>query len=216
MTMLDPQIMAFAGVAALLTITPGADTLLVMRSVLTRGQRAGLLTTLGICSGCLIHAALSALGLSLILMRSALVFDAVKLAGAGFLVYLGVQALRQAWRAEGQLVPLEPSQPAGQPQSMFTQPFVVGLLTNLLNPKVAIFYLAFLPQFLSPGDPVLAKSLLLALLHAVMGVVWLSLVTVFISGLRAWLVRPRVKRTLETFTGTVLILFGLRLALARR
>jgi RhtB (resistance to homoserine/threonine) family protein len=214
--MIDPQILAFAGVAALLTITPGADTMLVMRSVLARGQRAGLLTTLGICTGCLIHAALSALGLSLILMRSALVFDAVKLAGAGYLVYLGVQSLRQAWRAESGRVALESVRAELPPRSTFSTAFGVGLLTNLLNPKVAIFYLAFLPQFISPGDPVLAKSLLLALLHATMGVTWLSLVTLFLSRLRAWLVRPRVKQMLETFTGTILILFGLRLALARR
>ncbi len=214
--MLDPQILAFAGVAALLTITPGADTMLVMRSVLARGQRAGLLTTLGICAGCLIHAALSALGLSLILMRSTLVFDAVKLTGAGYLVYLGVQSLRQAWQAESGMVALESAQAELPPRTAFSTAFGVGLLTNLLNPKVAIFYLAFLPQFISPGDPVLAKSLLLALLHATMGVAWLSLVTLFLSRLRAWLVRPRVKRVLETFTGTILILFGLRLALARR
>jgi RhtB (resistance to homoserine/threonine) family protein len=214
--MLDPQILAFAGVAALLTITPGADTMLVMRSVLARGQRAGLLTTIGICTGCLVHAALSALGLSLILMRSALAFDVVKLAGAGYLVYLGVQSLRQAWRDEGGMMPLESAQLEMPQRSAVLTPFVVGLLTNLLNPKVAIFYLAFLPQFIRPGDPVLAKSLLLALLHATMGVAWLSLVTLFLSRLRTWLVRPRVKRALETFTGTVLILFGVRLALARR
>lgn len=214
--MLDPQILAFAGVAALLTITPGADTMLVMRSVLARGQRAGLLTTVGIGTGCLVHAALSALGLSLILMRSALAFDVVKLAGAGYLVYLGVQSLRQAWRHEGGMMPLESAQLEMPHRSAVSTPFVVGLLTNLLNPKVAIFYLAFLPQFIRPGNPVLAKSLLLATLHATMGVAWLSLVTLFLSRLRAWLVRPRVKRVLETFTGTVLILFGVRLALARR
>ena len=214
--MLDPQILAFAGVAALLTITPGADTMLVMRSVLARGQRAGLLTTLGICTGCLLHAALSALGLSLILLRSAWLFDAVKLAGAAYLIYLGVQSLRQAWRAEAGMGTIEALQPETLSQSLFSSPLAIGLVTNLLNPKVAIFYLAFLPQFISPGDPVLAKSLLLALLHAVMGVAWLSLVTLFLGRLRAWLVRPRVKRLLETCTGAVLILFGVRLALARR
>jgi len=190
--------------------------MLVMGSVLARGQRAGLLTTVGICTGCLAHAALSALGLSLILMRSALAFDVVKLVGAGYLVYLGVQSLRQAWRSESGVMELETERSATTQRSAFSTPFVIGLLTNLLNPKVAIFYLAFLPQFIRPGDPVLAKSLLLALLHAAMGVVWLSLVALFLSRLRAWLVRPRVKRMLETFTGAVLILFGVRLALARR
>lgn len=217
--MLDPQILAFTGVAALLTITPGADTLLVMRSVLARGQRAGLLTTLGICTGCLLHAAFSALGLSLILMRSAAAYEAVKWLGAGYLVYLGVQSLRGAWRnaagnalaeQSAKLPPLPPTPTAPR------RAFLEGLLTNLFNPKVAIFYLAFLPQFLSPGDPVLAKSMLLALIHAVLGVTWLSLITLFLGRMRLLLERPRVKRSIEAAAGTMLILFGLRLALEKR
>ena len=210
--MLDPQVLAFTGVAALLTITPGADTMLVMRSVMLRGQRAGFLTTLGICVGCLLHAAFSALGLSLILLQSAAAYEAVKWLGAGYLVYLGLQSLRVAWRdpAAKPLV-LEVAE-SGKPRRAFLE----GLLTNLFNPKVAIFYLAFLPQFLSPGDPVLTKSLLLALIHAALGVTWLSLITVFLGRMRRWLERPRVKRSIEALAGSMLILFGLRLALERK
>jgi RhtB (resistance to homoserine/threonine) family protein len=219
--MLDPQVLAFAGVAALLTITPGADTMLVMRSVLARGQRAGLLTTLGICAGCLLHAAFSAFGLSLILMRSATAYETVKWLGAGYLVYLGVQSLRAAWRVRAMkpLLPEVAQDEKTDDEFALAAPrraFVEGLLTNLLNPKVAIFYLAFLPQFLSPGDPVLAKSLLLALIHAVLGVAWLSLITVFLGRMRTLLERPRVKRSIEAAAGTMLILFGLRLALEKR
>src|SRR5918911_3801618 len=94
--MIDPQVLAFTGIAAILTVTPGADTMLVMRNVLSRGQRAGLLTTLGICSGLFFHATLSALGLSFILVRSAAVFEVVKLVGACYLIFLGGQSL---WRA---------------------------------------------------------------------------------------------------------------------
>lgn len=91
-----------------------------------------------------------------------------------------------------------------------------GLLSNVLNPKVAIFYLAFLPQFISPGDPVLGKSLFLAGIHFVLGIAWLSLVTVFLGRLRGLLTRPAVQQGLEAVTGAVLIAFGVRLAVGHR
>src|SRR5829696_2522565 len=143
--MIDSQVIAFAGIAALLTVTPGADTMLVIRSVMARGQRAGLMTTLGICCGLLVHGVLSGLGVSLILLRSAMLFEAVKLVGAGYLIHLGAKSL---WGLRRGLDAVEP--PAGQTQAVHRRPwqsFVEGMLNNVLNPKVAVFYLAFLPQF---------------------------------------------------------------------
>jgi RhtB (resistance to homoserine/threonine) family protein len=188
--------------------------MLVMRSVFARGRRAGLLTTLGVCSGLFFHATLSALGLSLILVRSAAAFEVVKLVGACYLIYLGGQSLWQAFRSGAR--ELSPDGGAVAKKKEWWQSFLEGLLTNVLNPKVAIFYLAFLPQFISPGDPVLAKSLLLAGIHAMLGVVWLSLVTMFLGRVRALLARPRVQRTIEAAAGAVLIAFGVRLAMERR
>jgi RhtB (resistance to homoserine/threonine) family protein len=206
---LDSRVLAFAGIAALVTLTPGADTMLVVRSALVRGRRAGLLTVLGIGSGLFIHATLSALGLSVILVRSARAFEIVKIAGALYLVWLGLQALRTA--ARGAPVREADAAPVGAHRS-----YVEGLLTNVLNPKVAIFYLAFLPQFIGPDDPVLAKSLLLAAIHFAEGLVWLSLVALFVARIRRVLARPRVQRGLEAVTGLVFIAFGVKLALARR
>ena len=212
--MVDNQVLAFTGIAALLTITPGADTMLVMRSVFARGQRAGLSTSLGICSGLFFHATLSALGLSLILVRSATAFEVVKLIGALYLIYLGSQSL---WRAFGYFASkVTAGEAINKQKKEWWRSFLEGLLTNVLNPKVAIFYLAFLPQFISPGDPVLAKSLLLAGIHFVLGILWLSLVTIFLARLRTLLVRPGVQRTLEATTGAILIAFGARLAMERR
>jgi threonine/homoserine/homoserine lactone efflux protein len=215
--MFDPQVLAFIGVAALLTITPGADTMLVLRSVLAYGRRAGILTTLGIVSGLLVHATLSALGLSLILVRSAQLFHIVKLAGAAYLVFLGLASIwaliRHCDEADS-ADPLPESEPSG-PRPEVWRSFIEGLLNNLLNPKVAIFYLAFLPQFISPGDPVLGKSILLACIHLLMGVVWLSLVAVFVERMRGLLVRPLNRRRLEAVAGVILIGLGLRLALER-
>jgi threonine/homoserine/homoserine lactone efflux protein len=218
--MLDPQVLAFIGVAALLTITPGADTMLVLRSVLAHGRRAGILTSLGIVSGLLVHATLSALGLSLILVRSAQLFHIVKLAGAAYLVFLGVGSIWALIRhrdedADNGDAPAEaPPEPTG-PRPEVWRSFVEGLLNNLLNPKVAIFYLAFLPQFISPGDPVLGKSILLACIHLLMGVVWLSLVAVSVERMRGLLIRPLNRRRLEAVAGVILIGLGLRLALER-
>lgn len=210
--MLDAGIVAFAGIAAVVTLTPGADTMLVVRSALVRGRRAGLLTTLGICSGLFLHAALSALGLSVLLLGSARAFEAVKLAGALYLGWLGLSALRSA--ARGAPAPL-PGAAAAAP-ARGRRSFAEGLLTNVLNPKVAVFYLAFLPQFVGPGDPVLARSLLLAGIHCVEGLVWLSLVTLFVARLRPLLAGPRVQRALESVTGVVFIAFGVKLALTPR
>lgn len=207
--MLDARVLAFAGIAAIVTLTPGADTMLVVRSALVRGRRAGLLTVLGIGSGLFVHATLSALGLSLVLMRSARAFELVKAAGALYLVFLGVQALRAAARSTP--IAAAPAEPAGARRA-----YVEGLLTNLLNPKVAIFYLAFLPQFIGPGEPPLARSILLASIHFAEGVVWLSLVTLFVARLRPLLTGPRVQRALESTTGLVFIGFGVKLAMSRR
>lgn len=210
--MFDAQVLAFVGIAAVLTITPGADTLLVMRSVLQRGRRAGFITTLGICMGLFVHAVISALGLSIILVRSATAFEIVKWVGAAYLIFLGLQSLWSALRQQNS----EPSKSDVGASKGSRQAFLEGLLTNILNPKVAIFYLAFLPQFISAGDPVLAKSILLAGLHFAMGIVWLSLITLLLAQLRSVLTHPRTKRLIEGFAGTVLIGFGLRLALERR
>jgi RhtB (resistance to homoserine/threonine) family protein len=209
--MIDPQILLFAGVAALLTVTPGADTMLVMRNVLARGSRAGLLTTAGIAAGCFVHAILSALGVSLVLARSAMAFEVVKLAGAGYLIVLGLQSLARSRR------PAEVEAPSARaPARRGSRSLVEGLLTNLLNPKVAIFYLAFLPQFVRATDAVLVKSVLLAAIHVGMGVVWLSLVSVFLGRLRGFVERRRVRRALEGVTAVVLVALGVRLALERR
>jgi RhtB (resistance to homoserine/threonine) family protein len=207
--MFDARVLAFTGIVAIVTLTPGADTMLVVRSAIVRGRRAGLLTVLGIGSGLFIHATLSALGLSVVLVRSARAFEVVKVAGAVYLVFLGLQALRSA--ARGVPVTEQRTDPIGARRA-----FAEGLLTNVLNPKVAIFYLAFLPQFVGPGDPILAKSILLASIHFAQAIVWLSFVTVFVTRMRSVLSRPRVQRGLESLSGIVFIAFGVKLAMSRR
>lgn len=203
----DPLFLAGVAVLAVLTISPGADTALVMKITLERGRRAALLATLGICSGTLVHAIASALGLSVILATSAEAFTAVKLVGAAYLAYLGVQALRSSFRDET----FETVTPRRA-----TTPYLQGLLSNVLNPKVAVFYLTFLPQFMAPGDNVLLRSVAFAFAHSVMGIAWLSAVAYLLARIGGVLGRGGVRRWLERVTGGVLIALGARLALERR
>jgi RhtB (resistance to homoserine/threonine) family protein len=197
----------FIVAAALLTLSPGPDTMLVLRNTLRGGRGDGWRTTLGICVGLIVHATLSSAGLSVILVRSAALFNAVKLLGASYLVWLGLQTLIGSVKAG---VPVPNAAPSAG------RPFREGVLTNVLNPKVAVFYLAFLPQFIEPGDSVLAKSLLLAAIHIAMGLVWLSVIAVAVDRAQRFVTHPRVRRWIDGVCGTVLVALGVRLALARR
>lgn len=212
--MFDSRFVVFLGIAAILTITPGADTALVTRNVISRGRAGAFFTTLGICLGCLTHATLSALGLSAILKSSEALFNIVKLAGALYLIYIGAVSLWTAWRGEhsGALahdrVVVRDRRPV--------RSFIEGYGTNLLNPKVSLFYLTFLPQFISPGEPVFQKSILLAGIHVVMGLIWLTVYAALLDRMSGWLLRSSVRRKLESVTGVLLIAFGLRLAVQKR
>ena len=210
------SLLAFIPVALLLTLIPGADTALVTRNALALGLQGARWTILGILTGCLIHATASALGLSAILATSARAYETVKLVGAAYLVWIGIQSIRGASAGArmtaSDVATAEPA-PAAWSSS---HPFVQGFLTNILNPKVALFYLTFLPQFIPTGAPVLRTSLLLAMIHNVLGFAWLSLYARFVDRLRAALTRPVVKAWLERVTGGALVALGARLAWDRR
>lgn len=196
---------------------------LVARSALSRGRNAAFMTTLGIITGLPVHAFLSAVGLSVILSQSALAFETVKLLGAGYLVYLGVRTIISAGKSGGK----RDKQTSMLPTTMqalnrketlriYRRSYIEGLLNNLLNPKVALFYLTFLPQFMSPGDPVIARALLMGLLHAAEGIIWLMLYAYFLSRLSELMNRPSVKRNIERVTGLLLVGLGVRLVWEKR
>jgi len=180
---------------------------LVMRNVLALGRSRTMLTIAGIACGCMIHATASALGMSAVLATSATAFTIMKTAGAAYLMWIGIQSFRRKERGTAGDVRV---------RTRMSAPFMQGFLTNLLNPKVAIFYLTFLPQFIAPGEPVLRRSLVLAGVHITMGVIWLTAYAWFIDRLGTVLTRPRVKAWLERVTGGLLIALGARLAWERR
>ena len=212
---MDPQFTAFFVLSALLTITPGADMALVTRNTLVAGRGAALFTTLGISSGIALHAFMWAIGLSAIISRSATLYDAVRFVGAGYIIYLGLRSLLGSGK-HGLLGDAVPGAAESGPSRPLGRYFSQGLLTNVLNPKVALFYLTFLPQFISPNDPVIAKALFLAGIHIALGIIWLTGYSYMLGRLSAVLTRADVRRRLEQVTGVLLIALGIRLLWERR
>lgn len=201
---------AFCIAAGLLTIAPGLDTALVLRTAAAEGPRNAALAGLGIVMGCITWGAAVALGLGALLAASELAFTILKWVGAAYLVWMGVNLIL---RPRSRLA-LELAEKAASPRrgSWFGR----GYLTNLLNPKVGVFYVSFLPQFLPAHVPAGPFIFLLAVLHAVMGVVWFGLLIVATRPIARTLKRPSFVRRLDRLTGVVFLGFGVKLALARQ
>lgn len=201
---------AFCVAAGLLTITPGLDTALVLRTAASEGQRSAALAALGIVMGCLTWGAAAAFGLGALLAASDLAFTVLKWTGALYLFWLGVSLIlrpRSQFALEG----------AAEAPSLGHRGWLGrGYLTNLLNPKVGVFYVSFLPQFLPAHVPAGPFIFLLAALHALMGAVWFGLLIVATRPIARTLKRPSVVRRLDRLTGVVFVSFGVKLALARQ
>jgi threonine/homoserine/homoserine lactone efflux protein len=207
------SILPFALAALILIMIPGPDQALITRSALIGGRPTGLLTTLGGVLGVTVHATAAALGLSALLLASATAFIVLKIAGAAYLLWMGVQALRTAARsrrgqAEATIRGVRP-----RPWSAVRK----GFLSNALNPKVALFFVTFLPQFLSAHGTIgatRAQALLLSAVFAALYLTWFSLYVLLVDGLGRVLRRPRVKAAIERVTGLLLVAFAVRLVTA--
>jgi threonine/homoserine/homoserine lactone efflux protein len=211
MALSDQQFLFFITITVVLTITPGADTILVLRNVLRGGFRDGVYTSIGICSGLFVHATLSALGISMILVSSATLFSIVKMFGAGYLIWLGGVSLLSAIRQTRAIV-ISPTQLNTKNLSLLRS-LREGLLSNVLNPKLAVFYLSFFPQFISKSEAVFPKTMCLASIQFVIGVIWLSLLSLIIIQAKALIVKPPVRSSLEGLSGGILIALGLKISL---
>jgi len=205
----DPLL--FLGVITLLTVTPGADMAMVARSVFLGGRRAAFGTTLGIAAGCMVWAIASAAGVAAVLAASETAYDALRLVGAAYLVWLGVQSLLAA-RERGQTPSGGQTLTPARPADSLRRPFRQGLLTNLFNPKIALFYTTFLPQFIRPGDPVLLLSMGMATVHILLGIVWLTAYAWLLGRAVEAFKGSRLRRTLDAVTGAVLVAIGIRVA----
>lgn len=206
MSPLEQSLIAFTLAAALLTVTPGLDTALVLRTAASEGPRRAFMAGLGICVGCLAWGAVVALGLGVLLAASELAYTILRWVGAAYLVWLGLKLI---------LSRRESFDLGGQPRAVGSAWFWRGLLTNVLNPKVGVFYVSFLPQFVPQGANVPATTLLLAAIHAFLGLLWFALLIFATRPIAAALRRPAVVRTLDRLTGGLFLLFGARLAASR-
>ncbi|MEU4442151.1 LysE family translocator [Actinosynnema sp. NPDC050801] len=198
-------LLAFTAAAVLLTITPGLDTMMLLRMVLGGGRKAGLFGGFGTTLGCLVWGAASIAGLTALLVASQLAYDVVRYAGAAYLLWLGGSALWKSWRGTydrpGDVLAITPA-----------QALRTGFTTNLLNPKIGVFYLSLLPQFLPSDQASAGWGALLVGVHVGIGQVW-QIVVVWLAG-RAVVVltKPAVRRWTERLTASVLVGFGLKMA----
>ncbi|MFC4854770.1 LysE family translocator [Actinophytocola glycyrrhizae] len=205
------QALGLAGVILLAAISPGPDFVIMLRSVLSGGRRAGMACAAGIASGVLAWAVVTSVGIAGLLAASSVAFTVVKLAGAAYLVLLGVQALMAARRGGYEQTAAPEVEQARR--SVFTA-YRHGLLTNLFNPKVAVFFLALWPQFL-PHDATVTDTVVLTAVAVLTSLVWFTVLANVVTALRRFLTASKVRRTIDAVMGTLLVGIGVRIALSQ-
>jgi threonine/homoserine/homoserine lactone efflux protein len=197
---------AFLAAASLVTVAPGLDTALVLRAAAVEGRRSGAWAAAGVGAGCLVWGGGVALGLTALLAASTAAFTMVRWAGAVYLLWLGARLLISPRRRFA----------LDSDERMGPHPFQRGLVTNLLNPKVGVFYISFLPQFVPAGVNVPTWTFLLAAIHVALSLAWFAVLIGAIAPARRLLQRPGVVTVLDRLTGCVFVGFGLDLAISRR
>ncbi|MBC2659873.1 LysE family translocator [Pseudomonas sp. MSSRFD41] len=201
------NLLAFTLAATLLTLTPGLDTALVLRTATVEGKRQALRAALGINAGCLLWGAAVAFGLGALIAVSELAFNLLKYCGAAYLAWLGINMLLRPRRA------FVPARASEKPQANW---FLKGMLGNALNPKVGIFYVSFLPQFIPQGEPLVPWTFGLVSIHVMLGLIWALLLIGATRSLSGVLRREKVIQWMDRTTGLVFMLFAARLALSKR
>ncbi|MEV5240368.1 LysE family translocator [Streptomyces cinnamoneus] len=204
---------SFALVVGLLTLTPGLDTALILRTAALGHRRRAWGVVLGIQTGTLAWGVLTSLGVTALLTASHLAYDILRWAGAAYLVWMGIRLLRAGRRPAGDAVESAGPPAVADSSDSFPGGWRQGAVTNLLNPKMGAFYVAVLPQFIPPGAPHLVAGVLLAGVHILLAIVWSCALIAFAHALRNRLQRPSARRFLDRVTGTVIVGFGFRIAL---
>ncbi len=207
--------LAFLGISILVIVTPGPDTAVTVRNTLLGGRAGGVFTAFGIATGQAIWALATSIGIVALLVASEPLFAAVKFAGAAYLIFLGGQALWAAWRGAEPATASADGAVKGRGLSARAA-YLQGLISDLGNPKMAVFFSSLLPQFAPPGDGAFATLVLLGLTFCALTFGWLTIYAFAIARIGAALRRPRIRRTLEAAMGTVLVALGLRLAAEQR
>lgn len=215
------EIYSYISIVALLVMFPGPNTVLVMQSVGVSGRRAGFFNVLGIVTAVYCNALLSGLGLSVIIMQSAMIYNVMKLFGAGYIAYLGLTSLLDVYKLhkpEPAAAIQESSGDRQEDKLICESSFACysrGVLTGILNPKSALFFLAFFPQFMHQDSSIVTQSIILTVLYSLVSATWYSLLVLFIGKLRHLLVRRNIQKRLKAVTGTLLVGIGIRMAVQR-
>ncbi|SOC15731.1 RhtB (resistance to homoserine/threonine) family protein [Ureibacillus xyleni] len=200
------EFVTFLLLSLFVVMSPGIDTALITKRTISDGRKDGYQMALGITTGSLVHTFAAAFGLSAILMKSAVAFEIVKYVGAIYLIYLGVSSFISRKK---KTVNDEDETHFDIKKSAFKQ----GLLSNVLNPKVAMFFLTFLPQFVKAGENATEQLIMMGVIYTLLSISWFFIYVFFINFLREWLMSPKVQRVMDKATGLVLIGFGLKLAM---
>ena len=197
----------------LLIVLPGPDTAIVTKNTIVNGQKGGFQTMVGSCAGLTVHTIAAVAGLSAIIVKSAVAFTVLKYVGAAYLCYLGIKTLMslRAKKTEAEEMTDIPEIEA-KGNSYFKQ----GLVTNITNPKVAVFFLTFLPQFLSKGSEPFWPFLTMGIIYIVLTFVWFALYVFLLNKIREFMKKPATQSVIESLTGAVLIGFGIKLALEKQ
>ncbi len=204
-------ILSFTLVAALLVMSPGPNGVLIAKTVPTSGRRAGFANVAGFVAAFYVHGALAILGISFILVQSAIAFFVVKLLGAAYLCWIGIRALLEAFRGRETAKDIQPS----KQKRTLVKAFGEGFLTNVLNPKVSMFYLAAFPQFMTTGGTAAQSAFLLVFIHSMLNMLWFGAMVVLFNRLARAARGPGFQRWLKGVTGLVFIGFGVKLATLR-
>ncbi|MBX0352003.1 LysE family translocator [Bacillus toyonensis] len=191
-----------------LIILPGPDTAMATKNTLVAGKMGGVKTVSGTCVALLIHTLAAVIGLSALIVKSALLFSIFKYVGALYLIYIGIKALLAVKNKEG----VNTNDVSINNDKEHTSCFRQGFLTNLLNPKIAVFFLTFLPQFLNPSHNTFIQLLVMGLTYLVLTIIWFAFYIFLIDKISAFMKKPKTQRYIQGLTGIVLIGFGIKLA----
>ncbi|UZD90106.1 LysE family translocator [Cognatishimia activa] len=205
------EILTFAIVAGLLVMSPGPNGVLIARTVPTSGRQAGFANVLGFIAAFYLHGIFSILGLSLLLMQSATLFAIVKYLGAAYLCWIGIRSLGEAFRKAQYVATPKPA----KRERTLRRSFIEGFLTNALNPKVSMFYIAAFPQFITVGETTAATSFMLVTVHALINAIWFGAMVLLLTRLTKIASGGGFQRWLKGITGVVFIGFGAKLATVR-
>lgn len=216
------EICSFIGIVTLLVMIPGPNTVLVIESTGVNGRRAGYINVLGIMTALYFNALLCGLGLSLIIMQSAEIYNLLKLIGGGYLIYLGIKSLFDAYRLHREdqnyefkfnVDDMSEISPLHKDSLLC---FFKGVLTGTLNPGVIVFFMSFFPQFMHQEGNILVQSLILTILYSILSAIWYGIIVFFVGRLREFLMSRQIQKWLKATTGTLLVGMGARIAFQRK